>query len=312
MGVSEPRGVPNAAFESYVEGAKPLRKPLWIRSGVASGGAVHELRELLRELDLHTVCESANCPNLAECWSHRTATLMLLGDVCTRSCGFCSVITGRPPALDTDEPERVADAAHRMGLQHVVLTSVNRDDLDDGGAAIFAETIYATRRRLPTCTIEVLIPDFQGNWDALQLVADAAPDILNHNVETAPRLYPRVRPQAKFERSLEALRRAAEFGLVTKSGFMVGLGEERGEVTEVLGQLKANSVEIVTVGQYLQPTPSHLPVHRYVTPAEFEEIAEIGRSMGFGHVESGPFVRSSYHAWDHAQNVLSNVLTSDA
>lgn len=305
MGVRGARDEPNAAFESYVEGARPPRKPPWIRSGVASGGAVHELRGLLRDLDLHTVCESADCPNLAECWSHRTATLMLLGDVCTRSCGFCSVTTGRPPKLDADEPARVADAAGRMGLRHVVLTSVNRDDLDDGGAAIFAETIHATRRRLPECTIEVLVPDFQGNWDALQLVSDAAPDILNHNVETTPRLYPRVRPQAKFERSLEALRRSAEFGLVTKSGFMLGLGEEPDEIAELLVQLKANCVKIVTVGQYLRPTPAHLPVHRYVTPAEFERIAEIGRSMGFDHVESGPFVRSSYHAWDHARHVLT-------
>ncbi|MBT3271036.1 lipoyl synthase [Candidatus Poribacteria bacterium] len=302
MGVG---GVSNVAFESFVEEAQPLRKPPWIRSGVPSGGAVRELRGLLRDLDLHTVCESANCPNLAECWSHRTATLMLLGDVCTRSCGFCSVTTGRPPQLDSDEPERVADAAHRMGLQHVVLTSVNRDDLPDGGAAIFAETIHATRRRLPDCTIEVLVPDFQGNWDALQRVTDAAPDILNHNVETVPRLYPRVRPQAKFERSLEALHRSKEAGLVTKSGFMLGLGEEAPEVAELMTKLTEISVKILTIGQYLQPTPAHLPVHTYVTPAEFARIAENGRLMGFDHVESGPFVRSSYHAWEHARHVLT-------
>jgi lipoyl synthase len=269
---------------------------------------VHELRDLLEGLDLHTVCESAKCPNLAECWSHRTATLMLLGDVCTRACGFCSVTTGRPSTVDEDEPDRVADAAARMGLQHVVLTSVNRDDLPDGGASVFAATIHATRFRLPDCTIEVLVPDFQGNWDALQHLADAAPDILNHNVETVPRLYPTVRPQAKYERSLEALRRARHAGIVTKSGFMVGLGEERDEITRLLSDLRANQVNIVTVGQYLQPSSTHLPVDRYLTPEEFDDIAEEGRAVGFGHVESGPFVRSSYHAWDHARHVLPPVL----
>ncbi|MAF09895.1 lipoyl synthase [Candidatus Poribacteria bacterium] len=302
MGVG---GASNVAFESFAEDARPLRKPPWIRSGVPSGGAVRELRGLLRDLDLHTVCESANCPNLAECWSHHTATLMLLGDVCTRSCGFCSVNTGRPGALDAHEPERVADAACRMRLRHVVITSVNRDDLPDGGAAVFAETIHATRRRLPDCTVEVLVPDFHGNWDALQRVTDAAPDVLNHNVETVPRLYSRVRPQAKFERSLEALQRSKEAGLVTKSGFMLGLGEEAPEVAQLMAELSAISVNILTIGQYLQPTAAHLPVHAYATPAEFDHFAEVGHSMGFDHVESGPFVRSSYHAWDHARRVLT-------
>ncbi len=308
MGVA---GAPNAAFESYVDGARPRRKPPWIRSGVPSGGAVHELREMLDGLDLHTVCESARCPNLAECWSHRTATLMLLGEVCTRSCGFCSVKTGRPPSVDTDEPERVADAAERMGLRHVVLTSVNRDDLPDGGASVFADSVRATRARLPECTIEVLVPDFQGAWGALQDVVDAAPDILNHNVETAPRLYPRVRPQAKYERSLEALRRSRDAGMVTKSGFMVGLGEVRDEITGVLSDLRANQVNIVTVGQYLQPSAAHLPVDRYVTPEEFDDIAQEGRALGFDHIESGPFVRSSYHAWDHARRVLTPDVVPD-
>ncbi len=304
-------GSPNAAFESYVDGERPLRKPPWIRSGVPSGAAVHELRDLLEGLDLRTVCESARCPNLAECWSHRTATLMLLGDVCTRSCGFCNVKTGRPPSVDAREPERVADAAAQMGLRHVVLTSVNRDDLPDGGASVFAETIHATRSRLPECTIEVLVPDFQGNWDALQHVADAAPDILNHNVETAPRLYPSVRPQAKYERSLEALRRSRQAGIVTKSGFMVGLGEDRNEVTELLSDLRTNQVNIVTVGQYLQPSSTHLPVGRYLTPEEFQAIAEEGRALGFDHIESGPFVRSSYHAWDHVRHVLTPATAPD-
>jgi len=266
---------------------------------------------MLDGLDLHTVCESARCPNLAECWSHRTATLMLLGEVCTRSCGFCSVKTGRPPSVDTDEPERVADAAERMGLRHVVLTSVNRDDLPDGGASVFADSVRATRARLPECTIEVLVPDFQGAWGALQDVVDAAPDILNHNVETAPRLYPRVRPQAKYERSLEALRRSRDAGMVTKSGFMVGLGEVRDEITGVLSDLRANQVNIVTVGQYLQPSAAHLPVDRYVTPEEFDDIAQEGRALGFDHIESGPFVRSSYHAWDHARRVLTPDVVPD-
>lgn len=276
-----------------------VRRPEWLRVRIPSGGQYLRLKELMERHRLHTVCEEARCPNMGECWSAGTATFMILGDVCTRSCGFCAVKTGRPGALDRDEPGRVAEAVRIMDVRHAVITSVNRDELEDGGASVFAETIRASRQARPGITIEVLIPDFCGNAAALHTVIDARPDVLNHNIETIPRLYPTVRPQAKYARSLELLDRAKRADMVTKSGLMLGLGESSEEVLEVLSDLRAVSVDIVTLGQYLQPTKDHLPVDRYVHPDEFAMLREKGISMGFRHVESGPLVRSSYHAAKH-------------
>jgi lipoic acid synthetase len=261
----------------------------------------------MRDEQLHTVCEEARCPNIGECWSRGTATFMILGDTCTRSCGFCAVATGRPGALDEAEPARVALAIQRMGLRHAVVTSVNRDDVADGGARLFAETIRWTRRLSPGTTIEVLIPDFKGDRDALATVCAAQPEILNHNTETVPRLYTRVRPQARFERSVELLRRARELdpGALTKSGLMVGLGETRDELLEVFAALAAVRVDILTVGQYLRPTPAHLPVERYWHPDEFADLHEQAIALGFRHVEAGPLVRSSYHAEEQAGLAVS-------
>jgi lipoic acid synthetase len=254
----------------------------------------------MRGLELHTVCEEAHCPNLGECWSRGTATFMILGEVCTRACGFCAVKTGLPGAPpDPDEPRRVADAVARMGLRHAVVTSVNRDDQQDGGSAIFAATIAAIRARVPGCAVEVLIPDFKGRWDALQVVLDARPDVLNHNVETVPSLYRTVRSGAGFRRSLELLRRSREQGLLTKSGIMVGLGEEAAELRETIEAIRDPGTQILTIGQYLRPSPDHLPVRRYYTPQEFEELRAFALGLGYSHVESGPLVRSSYHAEEH-------------
>ena len=272
------------------------RRPEWIRAKLPYGENYTKLLDLMRVKRLHTVCEEAHCPNLGECWGRGTATFMILGDTCTRSCGFCAVKTGRPTELDTDEPRRVAEAVASMKLRHVVITSVNRDELKDGGASIFAETIRQIRIRDPKCRIEVLIPDFRGERMAMDIVVDAAPEILNHNLETVPRLYSVVRPQAKYERSLEVLRYFKEHGLVTKTGVMVGIGEKPEEVLEVMRDMRTSSVDILTVGQYLQPTKEHLPIDRYVTPDEFAMYKEKGLEMGFKYVESGPLVRSSYHA----------------
>jgi lipoic acid synthetase len=271
-------------------------RPDWLKVRIPSGENYARLKGMIDRHRLHTVCEEARCPNMGECWNAGTATFMILGDVCTRSCGFCAVKTGRPILLDTDEPARVADAIGLMKVRHAVITSVNRDELPDGGAAIFAETIRQARRVNPAVTIEVLIPDFRGVAWALRLVIDERPDILNHNTETVPRLYPRVRPQAKYDRSLEVLRRGHEAGMVTKSGLMLGLGEQPGEVRAVMADLRKAGCDILTLGQYLQPTRDHLPVDRYVHPDEFGEYRREGRAMGFRHVESGPLVRSSYHA----------------
>ena len=260
------------------------------------GDGYGRIRALVEEHKLHTVCESARCPNLGECWSAGTATFMILGDICTRSCGFCAVITGRPLGLDTGEPERLARAVRTLGVRHAVITSVNRDDLADGGAGIFAACIHAVRRDVPDCRIEVLIPDFLGNWDALGTVLAASPDILNHNTETVPRLYARVRPKAKYERSLELLRRAKDDGAVTKSGLMLGIGETDDEVVAVMQDLRAARCDVLTLGQYLQPTQEHLPVDRFVHPETFASLREHAMAMGFRHCESGPLVRSSYHA----------------
>ncbi|MDA8345836.1 MAG: lipoyl synthase [Thermaerobacter sp.] len=277
------------------------RRPDWLRVKLPSGGNFQQVQQMMRGHLLHTVCEEARCPNIGECWNNRTATFMILGRVCTRHCGFCAVQSGRPNELDLQEPARVAEVVADIGLNHVVVTSVARDDLEDGGASIFAATIRAIRDARPECSIEVLIPDFQGNWDALQLVMDARPDILNHNIETVTRLSDRVRSKAKYPRSLELLRRAKlmEPRSYSKSGIMLGLGEERDEIVQALHDLRDAGVDIVTIGQYLRPTMHHLPLQRYYTPDEFADLKAEALAMGFAHCESGPLVRSSYHA--HAQ-----------
>jgi lipoyl synthase len=281
----------------------PERRPDWLKVRAPGGENYEDLKRLMRGKSLHTVCEEARCPNIGECWAHRTATFMILGSVCTRSCGFCAVATGRPTGLDWEEPRRVAEAVTQMGLKHVVVTSVNRDELHDGGASLFAATIRWIRRLNPDTTVEVLTPDFKGSHDALRVVAEAKPDIFNHNVETIARLYRRVRPQAIYERSLAALALIKSLNpqIPTKSGFMLGLGEEHDEVVQLLRDLRDHQVDIVTIGQYLRPSFQHLPIERYVTPDEFREYGRIGKEMGFRHVESGPLVRSSYHAWDQAK-----------
>ena len=279
-----------------------LERPEWLKVRLSTTGEFDEVNSMIRRLNLVTVCEEARCPNIHECWAReRTATFMLLGDVCTRHCGFCAVGKGKPGAIDPDEPRRVGEAVAELGLKHAVVTSVNRDDLPDGGAGQFANTIREIRRQSPGCAVEVLIPDFCGDWSALRIVLDARPDVLNHNIETVPRLYRRVRPDAIYERSLELIARADEFrrpgaNVRTKSGLMAGLGETAGEIVDTLKDLRAHGCDIATVGQYLQPHERRLPVEKYYTPAEFEGIAERARALGFSHVESGPLVRSSYHA----------------
>ncbi len=283
---------------------KPAR-PEWLKAPAPAGENYHELKQLVARLRLHTVCESAACPNVGECWRHRTATFMILGNVCTRRCGFCAVAKGRPETVDTDEPRRVAEACAELGLKFAVVTSVDRDDLADGGAAIFAGTIRAIHARLPECGIEVLTPDFQGSRASLATVLEAGPQVFNHNIETVERLYRQVRIGARYERSLEILKAAHELRpeIPTKSGLMLGLGETRDEVLSAMADLRAHDVAILTLGQYLRPSPSHLPVMRYVEPAEFAGYREEGFKMGFRHVESGPLVRSSYHAGEHGAAV---------
>ena len=274
-----------------------LPRPAWIKARAPVGEEYERLRAVMRDLDLHTVCEEARCPNIGDCWNRGTATFMILGDVCTRACGFCAVKTGLPRLPpDLREAARVAEAAARMGLRHAVITSVNRDDQRDGGAGVFAACIRQIRERVPGCTVEVLIPDFKGDAAALQVVIGAAPDVLNHNTETVPRLYRHVRPGARFERSLELLHRAKAAGLLTKSGIMVGLGEEPEEVRETVRRIREAGTDILTVGQYLRPSAHHLPIVRYYEPAEFAEIKRYAVGLGYRHVESGPLVRSSYHA----------------
>ena len=271
--------------------------PPWIRVRLSQGPNYNEVRGLLAGLDLHTVCQEAHCPNMGECFESRTATFLILGPVCSRNCRFCAVEGGRPLPPDPDEPERVAEAVRALGLRYAVVTSVTRDDLPDGGAGHFARTIQAIRRESPRCGIEVLIPDFGGTARALETVLKAGPDVLNHNVETVPRLYPLVRPQADYRRSLELLRRAKEFGgALTKSGLMVGVGEEWEELVEVMADLRQAGCDLLTIGQYLRPSKEHLPIVRYYTPQEFGKLSEEGRALGFSHVEAGPLVRSSYHA----------------
>ena len=273
------------------------RRPEWLKAKIPGGENYARLKNLIDTQRLHTVCEEARCPNMGECWNAGTATFMILGDICTRSCGFCAVKTGRPDGvLDWDEPRRVAEAVRLMGIRHAVITSVNRDERKDGGAPIFAGTIREIRRLVTGCRVEVLIPDFKGSEEALAIVLDAQPDILNHNLETVPRLYKLVRPQANYRQSLEVLARSKRRGFLTKTGLMVGIGEKPEEVLEVLKDVRATDCDILTIGQYLQPTKEHLPIDRYVHPDEFRMYKEVGREMGFKHVESGPLVRSSYHA----------------
>ena len=278
----------------------PERKPSWLKVKAPGGPNYARLRHLMRELDLHTVCEEAHCPNVGECWEHGTATFMILGDVCTRNCGYCAVTHGRPPKYDLSEPTRVASAIAEMRLQHAVITSVDRDDLPDFGAYIFAETIRQIHEQVPGCSVEVLVPDFQGNEDSIRTVLEARPEIYNHNTETVPRLYKRARPGGRYERVMKIFRDAKAFApdIPTKTGIILGLGETVEEVVAVMNDLRAADVDILTLGQYLRPSNDHLPLDRYYKPEEFRELARIGGAMGFRHVEAGPLVRSSYHAWE--------------
>jgi len=277
------------------------RHPPWLKVRAPGGSGYVETLTTVRTLGLHTVCQEAHCPNVGECWGHRTATFMLLGDVCTRNCGFCAVHHGRPVTVDPGEPGRVAEAVVRLGLQHVVVTSVDRDDLPDGGASHFAATARAIKARCPTCRVEVLVPDFKGDGAAVETVASAPIDVFNHNVETVPRLYRRVRPGARYERSLGVLRgaRAVSVRGITKAGLMLGLGETRDELLEVFGDIRGAACDVLTLGQYLRPSRDQLPVERYVPPEEFAALRDDALALGFRHVEAGPLVRSSYHAWAH-------------
>lgn len=281
----------------------PDRKPSWLKVKAPGGPSYLRLKNLMRDLDLHTVCEEAHCPNVGECWEHGTATFMILGDVCTRNCAYCAVAHGRPPKYDIDEPARVADAIGEMRLRHAVITSVDRDDLADFGAYIFAETIRQIKTRLPDCSVEVLVPDFQGNEESIRTVLEAGPDIYNHNTETVPRLYKRCRPGGRYERVMRIFRASKRIApdIPTKTGIILGMGETLEEVELVMRDLRAVDVDILTLGQYLRPSESHIPIDRYVTPEEFRRMREIGMAMGFRHVESGPLVRSSYHAWEQVQ-----------
>ncbi len=283
--------------QTDVEKKVQQRRPEWLKARIPGGNGFVHLEGIIRTHNLHTVCEEARCPNLGECWNLGTATFMILGDICTRSCGFCAVKTGRPAAeLDWDEPRRVVEAVEMMNIKHAVITSVNRDERKDGGAPIFAETIKLIHQRVPGCKVEVLIPDFKGSEEALDIVLAAKPDILNHNVETVPRLYRSIRPQANYQQSLEVLDRAKQKGFITKTGLMLGIGEKTEEVVEVMKDVREVKCDILTLGQYLQPTKEHVPIDRYVHPDEFKMLKMEGLRLGFKHVESGPLVRSSYHA----------------
>jgi lipoic acid synthetase len=283
------------------------RKPAWLKVRAPGGGNYVEVKRLMRDLGLHTVCEEARCPNVGECWEHRAATFMILGDVCTRNCAYCAVAHGTPAPYDAEEPVRLAEAVTRMGLRHVVITSVDRDDLPNGGAESFARCVAEIRGRLPEASVELLIPDFKGSDAALEIVVAAGPDILNHNLETIDRLYRIARPGGRYARALRLLRRAKEMApdQTTKSGIMCGLGEEWDELIGAMRDVRAQGVDILTLGQYLRPSESHLPVARFYTPSEFTQLREAGLAMGFRHVESGPLVRSSYHAWEQAQRAAA-------
>ena len=281
----------------------PDRKPPWLKVKAPGGSNYLRLKHLMRDLDLHTVCEEAHCPNVGECWEHGTATFMILGDVCTRNCAYCAVAHGRPPKFDPAEPERVAQAAAQMSLQHVVLTSVDRDDLPDFGAWAFAETVRQIKRAVPACSVEVLVPDFQGREASIEAVLEAGPDIYNHNTETVPRLYKKCRPGGRYARVMEIFRTSKRLApsIPTKTGMILGMGETIEEVVATMRDLREVDVDILTLGQYLRPSTDHIPIDRYVTPAEFAQLREAGMAMGFRHVESGPLVRSSYHAWEQVQ-----------
>ena len=276
-----------------------IKKPKWLRVKLPIGENYRKVRSLVDEHKLHTICESGSCPNMGECWGEGTATFMILGNICTRSCGFCAVQTGKPDAVDTFEPGRVANSVKIMGVKHAVITSVDRDDLKDGGSEIWAQTVRAIRQQSPQTTLETLIPDFAGKWDNLQAIIDVAPEIVSHNLETVRRLTKQVRIQAKYDRSLEVLFRLKKGGMRTKSGVMLGLGESEEEVLETMSDLRSVGVDVLTLGQYLQPTPKHLPISEFITPEQFEKLGVIGNEMGFRYVESGPLVRSSYHAEKH-------------
>ena len=279
------------------------RKPSWLKVKAPGGPNYAHVRRVMRDLQLHTVCEEAHCPNVGECWEHRAATFMILGDVCTRNCAYCAIAHGTPRPADPEEARRLAEAAASMGLRYLVVTSVDRDDLPNGGAEQFAAVVAETRERLPGASVELLIPDFKGSEGALRIVVEAKPDVLNHNLETVRRLYRLARPGGRYDRALALLARAKAMDpeLTTKSGVMVGLGEEWEELLVALRDLREAGVDLVTIGQYLRPSPAHLPVARFYTPAEFAELARVGRALGFRHVESGPLVRSSYHAWEQAR-----------
>lgn len=285
----------------------PDRKPPWLKVRAPGGENYNRLGALMRELGLHTVCEEAHCPNVGECWEHGTATFMILGDVCTRNCAYCAVSHGRPPVYDIEEPARVASAVEQMNLRHVVITSVDRDDLPDFGAGIFAETIRQIKQRLPDCSVEVLVPDFQGDEDAIRTVLDAEPDIYNHNTETVPRLYKRCRPGGRYERVLRIFRFVKDVAphIPTKTGIILGMGETMPEVEHTMRELRTVDVDVLTLGQYLRPSPQHIPLDRYYTPDEFRALRETGLAMGYRHVESGPLVRSSYHAWEQVQRLTA-------
>jgi lipoic acid synthetase len=286
-----------------VETLYQIRKPGWLKVKAPGGPNYARLKGLMRDLNLHTVCEEAHCPNVGECWEHGTATFMILGDVCTRNCPYCAVAHGRPPAYDLGEPDRVAAAVAELNLRHAVITSVDRDDLPDFGAEIFARTIRGIHERVPGCSVEVLVPDFQGNEASIRAVLDARPEIYNHNTETVPRLYKKARPGGRYPRVMEIFRLAKAYApdIPTKTGLILGMGETTEEVVEVMKDLRERDVDILTLGQYLRPSSEHLPLDRYYTPDEFSELARIGRDMGFRHVEAGPLVRSSYHAWEQVQ-----------
>jgi lipoyl synthase len=284
--------------------AAAARKPAWLKVKAPGGQNYAQVRRVMRDLQLHTVCEEAHCPNVGECWEHRAATFMILGDICTRNCAYCAIAHGTPRPADDAEPRRLAEAAATMGLRYLVVTSVDRDDLPNGGAEQFAAVVTETRLRLPDASVELLIPDFKGNEHALRIVVDAKPNVLNHNLETVRRLYRLARPGGRYDRALELLARARALdpALTTKSGVMVGLGEQWDELLAAMRDLRSVGVDLLTIGQYLRPSPSHLPVARFYTPEEFAELARVGRELGYRHVESGPLVRSSYHAWEQARS----------
>ena len=298
--IDQLRSVPSAlpkATDLQPSASTPSRRlPPWFKVDAKTGPDYLDIKQTMDRLKLHTICEEARCPNRWECWNARTATFLILGDICTRRCHYCSVETGRPLPIDHEEPRRVAEAVRALGLRHAVITSVNRDEMEDGGAEIFAETVRQTRRLSPNCTIEVLIPDFEGNENALATVCAAMPEILNHNIETVRRLFPAIRPQGKYQRSIELLGQAKQLGMRTKSGLILGMGETIDEARDVMRDLRSVGCDIMTIGQYLQPTKQHLPVARFYDPNEFTLLKEEGRALGFTHVESGPLVRSSYHA----------------